>query len=336
MPYYFALGLFFIFTQGVSAATLYLDPPSTTLGRGDAVTVSIRLDTDESVNECINALDVTIMYPESIVPVDISLGSSIVPIWVEPPTINKDSRTITMAGGIPNGYCGRVEGDPRLTNVIAEMIFRAPGLQVGGGADSGVASLSFGQETSLYLNDGFGTKALTSVLGAVFTISSSPSSRIVDDWRTDVNADDVPPEEFSITLERDAAGITANGKYYIVFNTTDKQTGLSHYEVIEEPIDQMSLFGFGAATAPWQEVRSPYVLRDQTLNSAIRVRAIDKAGNEYVASLLPSEDIRVAQSPARWLVIGVVTLLLLSITSVCAIWWLRKRRSRSDASLLVE
>ena len=32
--------------------------------------------------------------------------------------INKENRTVTFAGGIPNGYCGRVNGDPKLTNII--------------------------------------------------------------------------------------------------------------------------------------------------------------------------------------------------------------------------
>lgn len=327
MRFILALGVFLLTSTSVEAATLYLDPPAALINRGDAIKVAIRLDTDEQVGECINAVDAVVTYPESIIPIDISTGQSIIPIWVESPIINKENRTITLAGGIPNGYCGRVEGDPRLTNIIAEVVFRAPGLQIGGGDERGVADIAFGQETTLYLNDGLGTKAPTATLGAKFTISDTVGSNIVDDWREEVRADDTAPEEFSITLEHDET--TFGGNYYIVFNTTDKQTGLSHYEVIEEPIDQMELFGFGAATAPWVEAISPYELNDQTLNSAIRVRAIDKAGNEYVASLLPEESLRQTTfSLTHYILFGAVLLLTILIIGICVFVYRRIRKNK--------
>ena len=40
-----------------NAATLYMDPGVTTISRGDAVKVSVRLDTDEETEECINAVE---------------------------------------------------------------------------------------------------------------------------------------------------------------------------------------------------------------------------------------------------------------------------------------
>lgn len=331
MRFILAVGVFLITATTAQAATLYLDPPSAELNRADAIKVAIRLDTDELASECINAVDAVISYPESIIPIDISIGQSIIPIWVESPIINKENRTITLAGGIPNGYCGRVEGDPRLTNVVAEMIFRAPGLQIGGGEDRNVATISFLPETTLYLNDGLGTKAQTALLGATFTISDTVGSEIVDNWRDDVRADDVLPEEFSISLERDET--TFGGKFYIVFNTTDKQTGLSHYEVIEEPVEQMALFGFGAATAPWLRAISPYELSDQTLNSAIRVRAIDKAGNEYVASLLPGEELRTTTvHPLTYISAGIILILIVII--VLAAVFVYKRIKRTKRSVL--
>jgi hypothetical protein len=58
------------------------------------------------------------------------------------------------------------------------------------------------------------------------------------------------------------------GLYYIVFSTVDKQSGVDHYEVFEN----------GA----WEKVVSPYKLPDQSLKSEIKVKAIDKAGNERV------------------------------------------------------
>jgi hypothetical protein len=318
--------LFFVVPNLAAAATLYMDPPEASLNRGDAITIAVRLDTDEAAGECINAIDGVINYTESITPVDISVGRSILPVWVESPNIDKANRRITFAGGIPNGYCGRVEGDPRLTNVIAELVFRAPGLQVGAASSSDQADIYFAPETKAYLNDGFGTEASLSTLGTRVQLSGVVGNEILDDWRLAVNADEIPPEEFTITLEKDE--FAAEGKYYIVFNTTDKQTGIDRYEVIEESAAEAGRFSFGAATAPWLEARSPYVLNDQTLRSTIRVRAIDKAGNEYVATLVPEN--MPALMPwykthmnILFIVAGVLVLLL---AGMLPFWLYRRRR----------
>lgn len=316
--------------DSVSAATLYIDPPRPTLNRGDAVTLSVRLDTNEAEDECVNAVDGVITYNEAINPVDISIGQSIFPIWIEQPVIDKENRTITFAGGIPNGYCGRVEGDPRLTNTLLQIIFRAPGLTVGGGDVSAVGTVSFKPETKAFLNDGFGTEAALQTLGAELTLNQVVGGTIVDEWRDVVAADEIPPEEFSITLEKDEYAFEK--KYYIVFNTTDKQSGLSHYEVIEEPIEDTRLFTFGAATTVWTEARSPYVLNDQSLQSTIRVRAVDKAGNEYIATLAPQNAQSISWSSI--VIGGVLGLVIVVCVSLVLLWyWRRRRHMRATDSM---
>lgn len=325
------LCMFFV-ADSVSAATLYFDPPRPTLNRGDSVTLSVRLDTDEAADECINAIDGVITYNEAINPVDISIGQSIFPIWVEQPVIDKDNRTITFAGGIPNGYCGRVEGDPRLTNTLLQIVFRAPGLTVGGTDVPALGTVTFKPETRAFLNDGFGTEAQLQTLGAELTLNQVVGSTIVDDWRDVIAADDISPEEFSITLEKDEFAF--DKKYYIVFNTTDKQSGISHYEVIEEPVEDTRLFTFGAATTVWTEARSPYVLNDQSLKSTIRVRAVDKAGNEYIATLAP-QNASLERWPLWMIATGggaVVALIVLTLL----IWYWRRRRKAKRAATVPE
>ena len=287
---FFAIAFFFSSAGIVDAASLYIDPAVATILRGDTVTMAVRLDTDEAAGECVNAVDAVITYSEAIDLVDVSTGDSIFSVWVEPPTIDKVNRKVTFAGGIPNGYCGRVEGDPRLTNTIVELIFRSPGFSIGGGEPMVNAQVEFDPVTSVYLNDGQGTIAPLQTYGATVDLSNDPGIQIDDRWRDEVAADTVPPAEFSITLERNNTAF--NGKYFIVFNTTDKQTGIDQYQVMEEPVSQLGAFTWGRADAPWVTARSPYVLEDQSLNSIIRVRAIDKAGNEYVATLLPDESLR--------------------------------------------
>ncbi len=315
----------------VDAASLYIDPSNSNLNRGDSVTLSVRLDTDEAAGECVNAVDGVIKYPENIEPVDISTGSSIFSIWVETPKINKDNRTITFAGGIPNGYCGRVIGDPRLSNVLAEIIFRSPGFSVGG-SNVNTATIEFGEESTAYLNDGRGTKAALNKYPAVITLDPKPSAEMVNPWQGQVESDDVIPEEFSISLQK--GDFAYSGKYFIVFNTGDKQTGIDHYEIMEEPLSQLGMFKWGEADAPWIEGRSPYQLKDQSLNSIIRVKAVDKAGNEYIANLIPDDAMK-SYSTAQIMFVLVCLFGLATIVAVSILvfrFFRSKFRKRSDQS----
>ncbi len=284
----------------VQAASLYITPNNAEISRGDTIAVAVRLDTDEATNECVNVIDATIKYSENIEPVDTTRGNSILSVWLEEPVINKADRTITFAGGIPNGYCGRIQGDPRLTNVVVELLFRSPGMLVGAVNDLDAATIEFAPETRALLNDGFGTEAQLATYGTTINLLKSVANTISNEWSDRIAADDIPPEEFSIELVRTPNAFS--NKYVIVFSTTDKQSGIDHYEVLEEPLDELEFFRWGAETAPWVTARSPYELEDQSLNSTIRVRAIDKAGNEYVATLVPDESQRSMSLQSKLLV----------------------------------
>ncbi len=323
------LGSVWFIPQVASAAALYIDPGISELNRGDSVTMSVRLDTDEVAGECVNAVDAIITYSENINPVDVSIGDSIFRVWVESPTIDRENRTITFAGGIPNGYCGRVVGDPRLTNVLARIVFQSPGFSVGGGGTT--ATIGFAAETTAYLNDGFGTKADLATYPATIELNARPGATLQNSWDDEVKSDRIPPEEFTL----DDPVKNANDKYYITFSTTDKQTGVDHYEVMEEPLSHFGTFQWGRADAPWIRVVEPeniqYVLRDQSLNSIIYVKAVDKAGNEYIAKLIPDENMRTLSGNQLLLLIaGFAAGLLLIVSIVITVIWLRRRRQRKD------
>lgn len=318
------LGVFY--TNSVHAATLYIDPGVATLNRGDSITAAVRIMPDQGAGECINAIDAVITYTDNIQPVDVSIGKSILNVWLEQPVINKEERTITFAGGIPNGYCGRVEGDPRLTNIVAEIVFRSPGMMVGG-SDHPEVLIEFAPETQALLNDGLGTRAPLVTLPGTFTLLKDPGAELKDDWRLSVRDDNLPPEEFSIELVRDET--TYSGKNYIVFSTNDKQTGISHYEVMEEPVLQFSSFTWGGTGVPWVRVdATQYVLEDQTLNSIIRVKAIDKAGNEYVATYIPDESKQTLSRNELFTYIfgGVLAALALGLLIVLAMYMRRRKK----------
>jgi hypothetical protein len=310
--------------QTASAATLYLSPTQVELNRGDSTKLSLRLDVDE--DECVNAIDGVLSYTENIEPIDISRGASIMSIWVEEPVINRDARTITFAGGIPNGYCGRIVGDPRLTNNIIDVVFQSPGFVIGGGTgtSSSMARVEVAEDTQVYLNDGFGTRTNVNRYGADLTLATTVGSTIENPWGEIIAADEQAPEAFSIMLERTKSAF--DNDWFITFNTTDKQTGIDHYEVMEEPLKDFWSFRWGEVTAPWIEARSPYVLEDQSLNATIRVRAIDKAGNEYLAVLVPPEAQRTMTMNAL-LVYAAITAGIISVLIIVGgILLVRSRR----------
>jgi len=309
------------------AATLYLDPAVSTLSRGDAEIISVRLDTDEASDECINAVEGVVQLNGPVSAVDVSLGNSIFSIWVEPPTIGQDGKQVTFAGGIPNGYCGRIAGDPRLTNNLFDIVVRTTAIASVDGT-SAIGTINFTEQTTAYLNDGFGTVAALQTFPKEITVLPELSTDVLDPWRDLVSEDTISPQEFSITLGQTSPSL--RDRYYITFSTTDKQTGIDRYEVIEEPLSRFSTFTWGSASAPWIEARSPYVLKDQSLNSIIRVKAVDKAGNEYIATYVPDEAIRTTP-------LGHIALLTLLVISVLVFvyglfsFYQKRRQQKSTA-----
>jgi hypothetical protein len=309
-----------------------MDPAAVDLSRGDTIKVSVRLDTDEG--ECVNVVDGVISYSTNIQPVDISRGASILSMWVEDPVIDTANHTITFAGGIPNGYCGRIAGDPRLTNVVVDMLFQSPGFVIGVGDATNTAEIAFTNQTQVLLNDGLGTQAQLSAYGTTISLSKESGSSISNQWGEIVANDDINPEGFSITLERIP---DENGRYAIIFNTTDKQSGIDHYEVIEESMSEARLFNWGREDAPWKDVKSPYTLRDQSLNSTIRVKAVDKAGNEYIAIYVPTEAQRTISPQTKILLFVIAGVFgafsLIAVFTMVLLWRKKRKRSQEDYSI---
>lgn len=317
------VGLLFILllvsASTAEAASLYLDPGISTISRGDALQVSVRLDTDESIDECVNAVEGVLTFTGPIEPVDVSLGASIFTIWVETPTISADKTQVTFAGGIPNGYCGRIEGDPRLTNNLFDVIIRADAKPAIDG-EVVSASVQFTSQTFAYLNDGFGTLANLETFPNTISVLPEQGIEIQDPWTDAIDLDTIPPQPFSLQLEKNPTGA-----YFIAFSTTDKQTGIDRYEVREEPLSQFDHFIWGRANVSWVETRSPYILDDQSLNSIIRVRAIDKAGNEYIATYVPDEELRTL-SLSQFL--SYVLFISLVLAAAVAGWLVARRKTQ--------
>jgi len=287
---------FALFPVITFAAILYLEPSSGEYQPGDTFLVEMKIDTE---GECINTIEANLSFSQDILKaVDFSQGKSIITLWVKSPEINQEKGEISFRGGIPGGYCGRIPGDPEASNSLGKIIFRIPGMIVGELMESS-AEVKILDTSQVLLNDGLGTKAKLTTQGANFKILSKlePSK---DEWQEELEKDNIPPEQFEIEIQQTPA--IFEGKYFITFSTSDKQTGVDYYEAKE-------------GKRNWQIAESPYLLEDQSLQSIIKVKAVDKTGNERIAEYTP-------EIPKRTFLYWIIILVLIGVG---VIWRILKR-----------
>lgn len=333
--------IFHIPNSGIAyAATLTLDPNTGSYGPGDMFVATLRLDT--APGECINAAAIELLYPTDWVKVTaVSKGESLLTLWTDEPVIDAENGKLTFSGGIPAGYCGRIQGDPGKTNILAKVVFGIPGNMIGGKTSTGPVpmNITFGSSTRILLNDGFGSPALLTTHNATFTHVLN-SSGIKNEWLDIVHADTTPPDEFKVTIAHDQS--TFDGKYFIIFLAVDKQSGVHHYEVREDDPVRLGITRGKNEQASFVIATSPYVLKDQELKSRVTVRAIDNAGNIQESILAPSGDVIAAgkgsqsssssgkNMPLWWILGAVVIVLILGLVS-----WFYTRRDRITAPVVV-
>jgi hypothetical protein len=307
---------------GVGATVLYLEPSTGEYQLGETFIEEIRIDTEK---ECINAVGVDLSFSQdTLEAVDFSQGNSILTLWVKTPSINQESGLISFAGGIPGGYCGEVPGAPAESNLLGRIIFKVKDIEgltleeARFGEEQPWARIKFLDSSQVLLNDGKGTPARLTKKGAVFAISAreiTEKLRAVigpDIWQQELEKDNIPPEEFLPEITRDPA--IFEGKYFLTFSATDKQTGVDYYQVSEQKRIAFIVLG----REEWKEAKSPYLLEDQGLRSIIKVKAVDEAGNERIEVIIPKVG---WQDILPW----VILVLIVGVV----IWWIvRKCRKK--------
>lgn len=290
--------LFFLFIIAAtpifaSASTIYIVPENGKFACGETVVTKISATLDN--DECINAGEISIKFPSNLIRVEnFSSANSIFSLWVNRPSGNDFDKinrygVLTFSGGIPNGYCD--SGNDEI--VLGRVIFRVN--TPCNFTDLKKTEIEFMENTRLLLNDGAGTATDILKSGAHYDIkpTNSTSSNL---WAAQLDKDKTPPEVFTIGAA--STPNIFNGQLFITFNTQDNQTGIDHYEVAESGTNK------GAKTLmsrlretylpkkdelpiAWMRAESPYLLKDQSLSGLVKVKAVDKAGNERISTLIP-------------------------------------------------
>lgn len=300
----------------VSAATLSFDPESKLSSPGDVILVPLRIYVDR--DECVNAATVSIVYPADKISVQtIGRGESIFPLWLNE-KIDNTAGESHFSVGIPGGFCGEVAGDTGHVNIVAKVAFQYK---------SNVPTVvGFGSSTEVALADGAGTIAV--LLTKPLTVSLASGETVRNEWLGEVAGDHFPPEQFTPEIMKDST--SERSPFYLIFSTTDKQSGVDHYTVREE--DPRS-FGFHIGSSVHSKdipAVSPYVLQDQTLRSRIVVRVHDKAGNVTEAILPPTNERPVfgGDNLGTYLILGAGVGVLISVL----LWSMRRYVWRDDVN----
>ena len=203
------------FISSASAATLNLSTNNQTkFHQGEQFAVEVSLTPNQ--NENINSFDISLSYSTNLTFISSEEGSSIAGLWIEKPT--NHSNSVNFSGIIPGGFTGLIDptkSDPlhdQKPGILTRLIFS--------GNNEGDAMISFDKQDIL-ANDGQGT-----ILGTSSNLLPLHIDEKVLPSKI-VNNDKIPPEHFTILLSNDPI---FNGKYAVLFETKDKETGIDHYE----------------------------------------------------------------------------------------------------------
>lgn len=115
-----------------------------------------------------------------------------------------------------------------------------------------------------------------------FTIKQKlPGKNWSETERFRIMIDTTAPEEFWAKITE------IEKKNYLVFNAIDKVSGIDHYEILEtKKPNYWDRFFEKKKEQEWKIGKTPYLLNDQTLKSVIKVKAVDKAGNERIIKII--------------------------------------------------
>ncbi len=265
----FLIVLFWILPTWAWASSVNLQFSKKTIDVGEKVTLNVKLSADEYIN----ALALTLNFPDDILEVEnISMGNSIIGAWVEPPKMISNGE-IKMSGIVPGGFVGE-------SGQLFSINFKSK--------EKGIVSIYLSGVEALK-NDGSGNNAYVKINPIQLTVNNwvyhGGEEKIIDIDK---------PEDFKPEINRDKN--LFNNKWFVVFQAQDKNSGVDRYEILEYRPNQW-------LKTNWEKAESPHVLRDQTLKSIVSIKAIDFAGNERIVKIEPINKITFLDNWFNWLLI---------------------------------
>ncbi len=243
------VGLFICYPLAGEAAVLFFSAERL---QSNIAKVTVWLDTE---GEEANAVEGEILAPPDGSVISLSTTESAFPLWVREPAI-QDSKII-FAGIVPGG----VSGDK--INIFSFLINLSQGKKE--------KKFSWGKARVL-LNDGEGTETETKKSEWKLSVADNFSALPV------FPPDKLPPKFLSVEIAR--SKYLFDNNLALVFAAEDKGSGIDFYAIQENQSNQVD-------EGNWQRATSPYLLADQSRQSYVFVKAVDKAGNFSIFTLPP-------------------------------------------------
>lgn len=280
---FFLYSIFYILNPSMAlAARFVVEEPKNT----DAVPYSANIYF-EPEGASVNALSGIVSLPSGAAP-DVRTGDSVIPLWVESPKYDPVASKISFAGAIPNGYPGE-------RGFIMRLVF----------TDNRAA-------TKLYLS---GQAYLNDSKGTLLKLNPTKFERVANFVSPSIKDDREPPESFTPFAEQNP--VLFDGQAVVVFSTTDKSSGLDHYEVAEARPGFFGLLLPDESKLIWLKTDSPHVLADQSRQSVIYIKAVDLNGNERVEKISPENRLYAYRNTVIWFILIIILL---------AVWRIARRR----------
>ncbi|MFH1745162.1 MAG: cohesin domain-containing protein [bacterium] len=296
------------FAFKAQAVELSFNPPIKEININQNFQVDFIINTE---NEDINAIEGEIVFPSDLLELkEIKDGNSIVNFWIERPSQNSKFH-IPYSGIIPGGY-------KSASGFLFSLVFQSKA--------SGSSTIEI-LNARVLLNDGQGTKAELSlgkselVINQQSSVFQSPASKFKD-----IN----PPEAFPLEISSDSTMF--DGKYFLVFATQDKGSGIDHYEIRERREDlilklikkfpnSIRQLADKIPNSGYIIGESPYLLKDQELKSYIYVKAVDKTGNERISKL---KSVNPLPWYEKYLLFGIIITGIIFASIILRILWMVK------------
>ena len=294
------MGALAIFSSSsVYAASVALDSSASSTEVGGVLRVKVALDPEQ---QNINATEGRVVFPSDLFRlVRVETGGSMVSAWIVSPRLSGGD-TVEWGGIFSGGFLG--VQDPYRTGLLPGGLFTL----VFEAVQRGLGTIRT-EATKVFLNDGKGT-AISFGPRIISVRVDSPSYTLVLPTES-IPPDKNPPESFIPKISRDET--VAEGKWFVVFQTHDKESGVASYAIAESP---RRMQGIGEKV--WNQATSPVILLDQTLKSYIYVRAVDFAGDERVVELQPRNG--EAEKVSSLWALGTSIFLLITV----GLWGLRR------------
>ena len=270
--FFIFLSIAFLFPYHLFAAEIFYDADTRKVKANTEFEVGVFLNAE---SENINAIEGILRFPADILESkELNDGNSIVNFWVERPSRRVENEII-FSGITPGGFVGK-------RGLIFRITFLAK--------NEGNGKLEM-QNIKALLNDGNGTAADISVSPLEIVVTSQALSLPPKKEEKDSE----PSESFVPEIAADSS--IFDGKWFLVFATQDKKSGIDRYEIKETRQRIFDIF------AKWISAESPYALQDQKLRSYIFIKAIDKAGNARIEKILPQNPLGWYENYENWLII---------------------------------